>query len=267
MIIRRYITPRSIPSNVIAFPQRRPINQHRQDAEHVDHTITAARPGSGCKFGILDSAAAPNASLRDFIEANGKFDLGNIDMPWSMGRKSNAKGAGTISPEKHYPTMNPDACREFCWGEAFQHNATVGFWAINGQVDLAVEMLRGQGFKVKTMVVWHKVRSLGGNACLPSMGPVQNISEILIIAQRGKGLPLCKAAKKFPSVMVVERTTHSTKPGVFREMLALLYPKTWEDRTTRKLEMFARTAAPGWKVWGNQAPALVGGAPKALVVG
>lgn len=267
MIVRRYITPRSITSNVIAFLQRKPINQLRQDAEHVDHRIPTARPDSGCKFGILASAAAPNASLRAFIAAHGKFDLGYIDMPWSMGRKSNAKGAGTISPEKHYPTMNPDSCRGFCWGEAFNHNAIVGFWAINGQMDLAMDMLRSQGFKIKTIVTWHKVRSKGGNACLPTRGPVQNISELLIIAQRGKGLPINEDADPILSTMTVERTSHSTKPALFREMLTKLYPTTWGDRTTRMLEMFARAAAPGWKVWGNQAPAQVGGAPKALSVG
>lgn len=264
MIIRRYVTPRHMLSNVIPFPRN--LAQPRREPVHVDHTIPTPKPGSGCKFGILDTAAAPNASLRAYIAAQGKFDMGYIDMPWSMGRKTNAKGAGSISPEKHYPTMNPDACRDFTWGEAFHHNAIVGFWAINGQVDLAVEMLRGQGFKVKTLVTWHKVRSQGGNACLPSMGPVQNISEILIIAQRGKGLPLDRQAKKFPSVMVVERTTHSTKPAVFRETLAKLYPNTWGQRPITKLEMFARVAAPGWKVWGNQAPDKEGGAPVTLVV-
>lgn len=267
MIIRRYVT-RSIPSSSIALPQRKPIGQRvsPQAPEHVDHAIPAARPGSGCKFGILDSAVATNASLRAFIAKHGLADMGYIDMPWSMGRKSNAKGAGSISPEKHYPTMNPDACRDFCWGEAFHRNAIVGFWVINGQVDLAMDMLRGQGFKVKTLVTWHKVRSKGGNACLPTMGPVQNISEILIIAQRGKGLPLCKAAPKCLSVEIVERTTHSTKPAVFREMLAKLYPNTWGAHPTVKLEMFARASAPGWEVWGNQAPTKVGGAPGDLVV-
>jgi N6-adenosine-specific RNA methylase IME4 len=88
----------------------------------------------------------------------------------------------------------------------------------------------------------------------------------LIIAQRGKGLPLCNEAPKFPSVMVVERTTHSTKPAVFREVLEKLYPKTWADRGTVKLELFARSAAPGWKVWGNQAPAKVGGKAATLRV-
>lgn len=276
VIIRRYVKPRQALSNVIQFPRnlasQKRLAQVPKTAQpkakpvHIEAPIPAARPGSGCKFGILDTAAPTNASLRAFIAAHGLADLGYIDMPWSMGRKSNAKGAGSISPEKHYPTMNPDACRDFQWGEAFKHNCIVGFWALNGQMDLAMDMLRSQGFKAKTLVVWHKVRSLGGNACLPTRGPVQNISEILIIAQRGKGLPLCNDASKFPSVMVVERTTHSTKPGVFREVLEKLYPTTWDDRATVKLELFARSAAPGWKVWGNQAPAKVGGKAATLRV-
>lgn len=274
MIIRRYVTPRHTLSNDIQFPKNlacsaqnpKPPGRPRKAATAIEHGLPAPRPGSGCKFGILDTADHTNASLRAFIVVNGQFELGYIDMPWSMGRKTNAKGAGTISPEKHYPTMNPDACREFCWGEAFNHNAIVGFWVVNGQLDLAMDMLKRQGFKAWTLVIWKKVRSKGGDSCIPAKGAVINMSEILIIARRGKGLPIDHSAKKFPSVMVVERTKHSAKPAIFREALANLYPKDWKGHASRKLELFARVAEPGWKVWGNQAPVKVGGAPVALRV-
>ena len=64
--------------------------------------------------------------------------------------------------------------------------------------------------------------------------------------------------------MKIERTEHSAKPAIFREVLAKLYPATWAGRRAVKLELFARESAPGWKAWGNQAPKQVGGKRLAL---
>lgn len=231
---------------------------------HVNAKPQLPRRRPLARFGITPNADATNASLRAHIEREGKAELGIGDSPWSMSRVSHAVGIGSVSPEQHYPTMTPKALRDFQFGEAFAKDAVIGFWVINGQVDLAIDMLRGQGFRVKTLVTWHKVRSQGGTAWLPSTGAVKNCSEILIIAACGRGLPLDKKAKKFPSMMTVERTTHSTKPAIFREMLAELYPLTWDGQPTVKLELFARHRAKGWKAWGNQAPTKVGGARRQL---
>ncbi len=54
------------------------------------------------------------------------------------------------------------------------------------------------------------------------------------------------------------------KPAFFRDMLAQLYPVTWECERAVKLELFARERARGWKAWGNQAPKKVGGQRRAL---
>jgi N6-adenosine-specific RNA methylase IME4 len=215
-------------------------------------------------FPIAQNADATNASLRNYIKMHGKADLGYIDAPWSMGRQTPTEHFGSVSPEMHYPTMSPRALLDFQFGEAFQKDAIVGFWALNGQMNLAIDMLRAQGFKVKTLVTWHKVRSRGGDAFLPATGPVRNCSEILIIAARGRGPPIDQAERKFPSVMKVERTEHSTKPGVFREVLTKLYPTTLTGRRVVRLELFARSSVPGWKAWGNQAPKQVGGKRLAL---
>ena len=216
------------------------------------------------RFDIVQNADATNASLRDYVKLKGKADLGSIDAPWSMGRLTPAMQFGSVSPEMHYPTMSPRALLDFQFGEAFEKDAIVGFWTLNGQIDLAIDMLRGQGFKVKTLVIWHKVRSRGGDAFLPASGPVRNCSEVMFIATRGRGLRIDQAAWKFPSVLTMERDEHSSKPALFREVLEELYPATWANRRPVKLEIFARESVEGWNAWGNQAPKQVGGKRLAL---
>lgn len=216
------------------------------------------------RFSVVRSADTANVSLRSHVKEKGCADVGYFDPPWSMGRTTPAHGVGSVSPEHHYPTMSPQALREFVFGEAFNKDAVIGFWVLNGQLELALDMLRGQGFKLKTIVTWHKVRSKGGNAYLPASGPVRNCSEMMIIAARGRGLPINREAEKFSSIVTIERSEHSAKPAFFREMLARLYPLTWSGRRTVKLEGFARDRKRGWNVWGNQAPKKMGGKRRAL---
>lgn len=240
------------------------IKRSHQYRRRVSDPKTQSRHYRRPRHAIQRTAEKANASLLAFCEQHGKADVAMADHCWSMGRVTADTGACPVSPEHHYPTMSPQASRDLQFGEALKKDAILGFWVLNGQLDLAIDMLRGQGFKVKTLVIWHKIRSLGGNAYLPASGPVRNCSEILIIAARGRGLPINRDADKFPSVMTIERTEHSAKPAIFRQMLARLYPRTWADRPTVKLELFARERARGWRAWGNQAPRNVGGKRRTL---
>jgi N6-adenosine-specific RNA methylase IME4 len=50
-----------------------------------------------------------------------------------------------------------------------------------------------------------------------------------------------------PSAMAVDLLAHSEKPPIFAMMIEHLFP------TVPKLEMFCRSARPGWDVMGNEA--------------
>jgi N6-adenosine-specific RNA methylase IME4 len=52
--------------------------------------------------------------------------------------------------------------------------------------------------------------------------------------------------KLIDSVQSIERTTHSTKPEEFRNIIEELYPHG------KKLEMFARKQSKGWETFGNE---------------
>jgi len=54
-------------------------------------------------------------------------------------------------------------------------------------------------------------------------------------------------ADRIPGILH-PRTRHSAKPAVAREVVEALVPGG------PFAEMFARESAPGWSVWGNEAP-------------
>lgn len=238
---------------------KRSHQRHRRIA-----ATTPSRHRTRSHHRIIQDAEAANANLRAFVKRSGRASFLYLDPPWSMGRTTVGLSTGSVSPELHYPTMSPKACRDFAWGVAAEKDAVCAMWCLVGQLPLALDMLKGQGFRYVTHTAWHKLRSKGGNAGCPSSGAVINCSELLILAVRGRGLPIDRTAPKFHSVMAALRTAHSEKPAIFRDMLAQLYPVTWDGGRTAKLELFARERARGWKAWGNQAPKKVGGQRRAL---
>ena len=214
------------------------------------------------RFKTTKSAVETNQSLRVFASQHGKSHLLLIDNPWSMGMS--ASSPPRLSPEAHYPTMSPAALLDVDLDLICEKDCVIGFWALNGQTSLAYAILKRYGFTVITSVTWLKLREKGGAAYIPNGGPSGNISELFLIAKRGRGLPISKTAERFWSVMSLPRTVHSAKPPIFRQMLARLYPMTREGKRVKRLELFARERTLGWRAWGNQAPDEMGAAPRAL---
>ena len=68
--------------------------------------------------------------------------------------------------------------------------------------------------------------------------------EFLLIATKGSCTP--EIRKLFDSVVSVERTKHSEKPQIFRDIINTIYPNG------KRIELFARQKTEGWDVWGNE---------------
>ena len=69
--------------------------------------------------------------------------------------------------------------------------------------------------------------------------------ELLLVAKRGAVSPPEESLRP-DSVIEAPRGEHSAKPEAVYEVLEALYP----DST--KIELFARTARPGWTPWGTR---------------
>jgi N6-adenosine-specific RNA methylase IME4 len=77
---------------------------------------------------------------------------------------------------------------------------------------------------------------------------LRNTLEDLVIATRGNMPP---PAHVDSFVFEAPAGLRSEKPAVVRERIADLYPDVG------RIELFARTAAPGWVAWGNEVPASI----------
>jgi N6-adenosine-specific RNA methylase IME4 len=106
-----------------------------------------------------------------------------------------------------------------------------------------LEVLKAWGFsRYITSMVWVKEQHTA------TPGAILPMHETVLVAARGQGMPpLEKGVARIHSWHRAAVTRHSQKPTWFAQEIERVYPKAG------KLEMFARSARPGWIAWGNQA--------------
>jgi N6-adenosine-specific RNA methylase IME4/ParB-like chromosome segregation protein Spo0J len=163
----------------------------------------------------------------------GPFDLIYADPPWQLGAP-----ASPSAPEQHYPTMKVE---EICALELpVADDAVLFLWAVSSRLGEALRVVERWGFACKTSFVWVK----------PSIGPgvwARNRHELLLVGRRGDWPPP-EPEDRCDSVIEAPRGRHSQKPALASELIERMYPRA------AKLELFARSARPGWARWGKEAP-------------
>jgi len=185
--------------------------------------------------------------LSTLEEGAGRFKTIYLDPPWSY-HDSTCTGAAA----KQYPTMSLDELKKLRVPElAAEDGACFWCWATWPKIRDRIphELLDHWGLRWVGEIVWDKKR-IGPGRWLRSQ------AEVLILAVSGK--PERTAAMRrqgnifkapdLPEVIESPRINrHSEKPQEFRTLVESLSPGP-------RIELFARTAAPGWDVWGDQAP-------------
>jgi N6-adenosine-specific RNA methylase IME4 len=140
--------------------------------------------------------------------------------------------------DNHYPTMDTPAIATLPIPAAA--DAVLFLWATVPMLPQAIDVMRAWGFTYKSAIFWNKGRAGTGYW-------VRNTVEVLLIGTRGN-VPAPTPGEQPPQVIEAPRGRHSEKPAAFAEIIEKLYPNT------PKIELFARTARPGWDVHGNEAP-------------
>lgn len=168
----------------------------------------------------------------DIFTTSKKFRVIYADPPWKYNDRQNVETMG--GAEKHYPTMS---LNEICsLPVPSADNAVLFIWATSPMLEDAFKVINAWGFKYKSSFVWDKEKH--------NMGHYNSVRhELLLICTKGSCTPDVK--RLFDSVVTVERSEHSKKPDIFREMIDTLY-----DHGER-IELFAREASEKWFVWGN----------------
>jgi N6-adenosine-specific RNA methylase IME4 len=133
--------------------------------------------------------------------------------------------------------MPLDSICAFPVDDMAEDNAVLFLWATSPQLPEALKVIDSWGFEYKASFVWDKIKHV--------MGHYNSVRhELLFIATKGSCTP--EVMKLFDSVITLERTEHSKKPVVFREIIDTLYP------SGTRIELFAREQAAGWESYGNQ---------------
>jgi N6-adenosine-specific RNA methylase IME4 len=167
----------------------------------------------------------------------GKYRIIYADPAWSYG---NPQRATYSQARDHYPTMKLEDICALPVKDWAEDNAVLFLWVTSPILMESAQVIEAWGFKYKASFVWDKES--------PVMGHYNGVAhELLLICVRGSCQP--DVRKLFNSVVREKRTGHSKKPTIFYDMIETLYPHG------ARLELFARTARPGWCAWGNQAEA------------
>ena len=181
----------------------------------------------------------------------GIFNLLYADPPWQY---EFSESPANRSIENQYPTATvAQMCDETFVADLRAHtapDAMLFLWATSPKLTEAQQLLTAWGFEYRTNLVWVKDRIGMGYY-------VRQQHELLLVAKRGN-LPVPAEADRVSSVIEAPRGRHSEKPEQVYGMLEGMYP------AAERLELFARTARPGWTPWGNEvddgASVRVGGA-------
>lgn len=195
-----------------------------------------------------------------------KYSLIYADPPWSYGNTA-SNGAAT----DHYSTMRLTDLKRLPVWELAAENAVLAMWYTGTHNQEAIELAEAWGFTVRTMkgFTWVKLNQLaelrinkaladGGIADFYDFLNLLNAetrmnggnhtranTEDVLIATSGNGLERLNAGIK--QVVYSPLGEHSEKPWEVRHRLELLYGDV------PRIELFSRSAEPGWHHWGNQA--------------
>jgi len=138
-----------------------------------------------------------------------------------------------------YPTMSDKEIIELNVADYADDDCVLFLWTTDAHLEVAIKAINNWGFKYKTIAfTWNKKRGFMGKWTVKQC-------EICLLATKGTAHKLLKSFKE-KSYLEENKTEHSKKPNEFRKRIERMFGDV------PKLEMFARTRAEGWDVWGNE---------------
>ncbi len=182
------------------------------------------------KIARLAGTAAPLSAL------GRRYGVLLADPPWRYEQSPDDSRA----IDRHYPTMPLEDICALPVADVATPDAILYLWATSPKLEEAMRVLAAWGFTYRTSLVWEKDRLGRGY-----WARIRH--ELLLVAVRGN--PPCPPPAARPdSIIVAPVAGHSEKPVAVYGLIERAYP------VLPKLELFARTARPGWDAWGNEAP-------------
>lgn len=166
----------------------------------------------------------------------GGFDIVYADPAWNFSGNSKAKPGKNA--RQHYDCMSVAEICAIPVRDLVADNALLLMWVTVPFAELAYRVVKAWGFKHKSQLTWPKNTVAHGYWA-------RGAHELVYICRRGK-FP-CEMPALFPTSIIPGKVRgHSRKPDWVAEIVEKRFPEM------KKLELFARTARPGWVALGNQ---------------
>jgi N6-adenosine-specific RNA methylase IME4 len=163
---------------------------------------------------------------------DGLFDIIVIDPPWPYGSEESYDSDG-FRGTTPYPEMSLEEIKQIKLPT--KEDCVLWLWTTNTFLHDSFHLLNDWGFELKSMLTWDKVH-FGTGRWLRSQ------TEHCLLAIKGK--PYFQNTK-WSTLISEKRTTHSTKPEIFYQLVN-------ETCAGRKLDYFARKKREGWICYGDE---------------
>lgn len=177
-----------------------------------------------------------------------RYDVILADPPWRYNSRchhsenKNRFGGGA---EGKYPTMADAEILAMPVKDLAAFDAMLFLWVTGPRLPLGIQVMNSWGFDYITIAfTWMKQNKSGKGLFFGTGYYTKHNAELCLLGKRGNGLK--PAVNTVSSAVLTPLQEHSRKPEVVHERINQLYPDA------NKLELFARRAAPGWSIWGNQ---------------
>lgn len=146
------------------------------------------------------------------------------------------------APQHHYATMSLDDIKALPVGDVAARNCALFMWIVDSMLPEALEVGKAWGFAYKvTVFVW--VKSREGFSPKPALGYwSRKQAELCLLFTKGAPKRLSPGVEQ---LIFCPRGAHSAKPDRTYEHVEALVGGPY-------LELFARSARPGWSAWGNE---------------
>lgn len=177
------------------------------------------------------------------------------DPPWHF--ETRTKAGEEKSPQSQYDTMSLAEIRALPIGDLAARDCVLFLWAWSPMLDAAVRLLEDWRFEFVSAGAWAK-RSTAGRAWHTGTGYyLRGACEFFLIAKRGDPKPRDRSVRnlfapedpadlEFDGAVIVDRVReHSRKPDCALAPIERAYAGP-------RLELFSRSARPGWSAFGNE---------------
>lgn len=172
------------------------------------------------------------------------FNFGVIyaDPAWPFENYS-AKGESR-NPNRHYATMSLEQIKALPVRHLAAEACACFMWVTDPHLPAGIETLRAWGFRYATVAfTWAKQNKSGEGFFMGTGYYTRANPEMCLLGVTG---PIGRPRSRSIRQLVVEPLReHSRKPDSVAKSIERMFPGPY-------LELFARTARPGWTAWGNQ---------------